>query len=200
MINIIKKLNIKKNALLIIYSITIIAFLLNGMFNFISDFILNHEEKMLTASDFELNDLMINDDLSLTAIGSDAQMIYKSDEEIKSIYYLLENPATGVVCSYYIENENQDFSNNERLFPKFSVTDEALYIYPTNTKIIRLDIGSVYGENYVFKELVLNKDIPFLEYFSLNARDMVQLILLPLLIYSIIKIFILNYNAYIKRV
>ncbi len=194
--NLIGKLNIKNNLLIVIYALTIIMFLLNGLFNFISDIIINHEEKELLITDFELNELIVNEDYSLTAIGYDAQMIYKSDEEIKSVYYLLENTATGVVCSYYIGNENQGFSNHNRLFPKFSVNNEALYIYPNNTKIIRLDIGSEYGENYVFKEITLNKDIPFLNYFSINAWQFVLIVFIPLLVYSVIKFILLIYYSF----
>ncbi len=197
--DIFKKINLNKNSLVLIYIVFIAVFVVSSFFNFLSDKIKNQEEIYLTVNDFELIDLAVNDDLSLTSTWYDAQMIYKSKAEIKSIYYILENSSTGEICSYYLKNEGEDFSNHNRLFPEFSVKNEAFYIYPSDTTIIRLDIGSVLGETYEFKEIVLNKDIPFLKYFSLTNFELVLFIITPIFLNSSICFIKSLYNNYIKR-
>ncbi len=196
---ILEKLNNDKTLLAFIYIIFIMGYLLNGIFNFATDLIKNTDEIPLTVNDFMLNDLIVNEDATLTAIGYDAQMIYQSDKEIKSIYYSLENSSTGVVCSYYLENDTQHFSNYDRLFPEFSVNDEAFYIYPSNTHIIRLDIGSEYGENYDFKEIILNKEIPFVNYFKLANSQILTLVITPIILFSIIRFSQSLYKNYFKK-
>ncbi len=195
----IKKIDVKKYLLIILYLVSITIFILSGSFNFLSDKVSDYKEISLSLNDFSLHDLEVIDDTTLVSIGADAQMIFSQNQEIKSVYYKLKNNATGVVCSYYLENENQDFSNYNRLFPEFSVYDEAFYIYPDNTYVVRLDIGSVSGELYEFEEITLNKEIAFYKYFSLTNFQVVLFLITPAIVYSIIKSILLLKESYLKK-
>ncbi len=186
--NIIKKLAIKKHALIIMYAVTILLYILLSFGNFIYDKITMPSAQELTLQDFELYNLEITGENTLTATGSDPQMIlHNTNGNIRSVYYELETNAKGIACAYYTYNVEQDFSNRQRLLPEFGQTKTALYTFPhSGVAKIRLDIGSIAGDVYTFKQLTLNESIPFLNYFKLTNTQVICLLIMPVLIYSVI--------------
>ncbi len=188
-----QKLNLKyyfkKNLLINLYVVTIIFYLIVGVYNTVYDNLFAPKQQNLSVYDFELYDIEIVNDNTVIAIGNDPQMIYNiTKSNIHTVYYKLENSANGITCAYYTKNAQEDFSNAKRLFPSFGQSKEVLYILPQNNiQRIRLDIGSIPGETYVFEELTINKKVSVLNYFKPTNMQLVILVILPLLIYCIIS-------------
>ncbi len=181
---------LKKYLLLYMYVALVLLHVIFGVVSAITDALTMPPPKQLGFEDFTLHDLSINEDGTLTAIGSDPQLVYSGDpQQVRSIYYRLAQPSEGTVCLYYTQQQGQDYSNHMRLFPPFGRSDEALYILPRNAVNIRLDIGSVAGEVYDVRSITLNEPIPFWSYFSMTNREIVLAILLPLLLCSAVAMF-----------
>ncbi len=186
--NIFKWFNINKHLLICLYLVTLLCYVLNGIWGVYYNNVLKQSQQELTFDDFELVNLQVLDETTLISTSNDPQMIYTStNSNITSIYYCLENSAIGVINAYYTLGAQEDYSNLKRLAPNFGQSKSAFYIIPEKEAVkIRLDLGSLHGQKYVFSEITLNKNIPFWRNFALTNRQVIYLSILPLMLNAII--------------
>ncbi len=180
---------IKKHPLLSIYVFTFVLYFMACVIGSISDALLLPSPQSLSVEDFELYNLEVVSENTLITTGSDPQMIYVGDN-IGSLSYRLMDETHGVVCAYYTKSHADDFSNHMRLFPDFGISNEGRYIFPTGIDKIRLDPGSVSGQNYTFSEITLNPDISFFDYLKPTNRQFAILLIAPVMFYCLISIFL----------
>ncbi len=176
----------KAPLILLLLALSFLVYLVLGFVNLIIDTVSQVEAYAPSLADFELYDLALNGEDTLTVTGSDPQIVIEN-EEMRSVYYRLTGEVSGEVCAYYLKNPEEDFSNHARLFPDFGEFSEAFYVFPHGTNVVRIDLGSENGKTYELEELTINKDIPWYYYFKLTNRELLIFICLPILLYSIIK-------------
>ncbi len=173
------------------YLITLALWAVAIIVNLLVDIVTGAPQQSLSIEDFELHDLVVADTETLYVTGNDPQMIYTKDG-IESIYYRLAEPASGVVCAYYLYDTAQDFSNQKRLFPNFGESQEVLYVFPHGIEGIRLDIGSIQGEIYQFEEIVLNGSVSIQERIVPTNRQLALMIFMPIIAYSVVTMFFMR--------
>ncbi len=200
-VNFIKKLKPKSFLLFSLYVLTLAVFVVTALFNFFSISVFGDETKTLTLNDFSAVNVEVTGDMSAVATSNDPQLIYNGDiSEVQSISYTLISGGNGVVCAYYTTQSGADFSNHMRLFPAFGEVQNVQYVLPQQSlTALRLDIGSIAGESFVFEQINLNPKIPFWAYFVPSTTQVVLGVVLPLLFYAVL-LFIIDVLVSFKTI
>ncbi len=182
---------VKKHTLVSLYLATLGLYLAGAFVGFGVDALSMSPEQSVDVAELELSYLEIIDDNTLISTGDDPQIIIYGDD-IRSVYYRLQGQANGTVAAYYTYGDT-DYSDFNRLTPEFGESGEVLYTFPRE-KIdkVRIDPGSVAGEEFVFEELTINKNIPLSDYIIPSSRLLLFLIILPCIIYAVLSLIFSN--------
>ncbi len=192
---------VKKHPLFALYVVFALCYVMSASVTFLSDVLFMQEQRALTLADFELVNAEVLSDMSAVATSNDPQLIYTGDSAtVRSLSYRLTQGGTGVVCAYYTVEVGQDFSNYMCEFPQFGQVLDIDYLFPSESlTAVRLDIGSIAGETFVFEEITINTLLPLRFYFLPSGAQVLAFLILPMLCY-VFGVYLLDFYKTVIRI
>lgn len=138
----------------------------------------------LSLEDFTWNDF-VEKEGHLLSTGYDPQLILlDTKRRVDTVYFQAEYSQNPRLVTVFWAKEGQGHSLRNMAYPQPNSENSLFYLSPRGVQNLRIDPGTVAGNEIVIREITINEPRPWYAFFSMKTGEWVTLIVFPGLIAS----------------